>query len=229
MAKPQVTILMPCLNEALTLGVCIEKANSWLESRKISGEILISDNGSKDKSVKIAKSLGARVVVCKQKGYGNVLRYGIAKSSSKHIIFGDSDDSYDFSDLDKFYDALEAGQEIVIGNRFVGGISKNAMTRLHYIGNTLLSGLGRLFFRVPVRDWHCGLRAVNKNCLEKITLQTTGMEFASELIIKSYKSKLRICEVPTTLHKDGRNRPSHLRTWSDGWRHVKLIFREKFS
>ena len=215
---------MPCLNEAETLAVCIEKANGYLERSGVSGEVLIADNGSTDGSQEIARSLGARVVDIADKGYGNALIGGIEAARGDYVIMGDADDSYDFSDLSHFVDRLRAGDELVMGNRFRGGIAPGAMPPLHkYLGNPVLSTIGRVLFKSPIKDFHCGLRGFNRQSMLDLHLQATGMEFASEMVVKSTLGGLRVSEVPTTLKKDGRSRPPHLRSWRDGWRHLRFL------
>jgi len=219
-----ITILMPCLNEAETLALCINKAKRWLKNSKLKGEVLVADNGSIDGSQLIAKKLGARVVSVSEKGYGSALYYGTLAAKGKWIIMGDSDDSYDFSRLDAFVVALKKGADLVMGNRFLGGIEEGAMPwKNRYIGNPILTFIGRLLFNCPSRDFHCGLRAVNKKAFLKMDLRTSGMEFASEMVIKANLLDMKIVEVPTTLSKDGRNRPPHLRPWRDGWRHLRFM------
>ncbi|SFR86454.1 Glycosyltransferase involved in cell wall bisynthesis [Agromyces sp. CF514] len=220
----ELTILMPCLNEAETLAICIEKANGYLERSGVVGEVLIADNGSTDGSQEIATALGARVVDVAEKGYGNALMGGIVAAHGTYVIMGDADDSYDFSSLDAFVERLRAGDDLVMGNRFRGGIEPGAMPPLHkYLGNPVLSFVGRLFFPSQIRDFHCGLRGFNRESILAIGLITTGMEFASEMVVKSTLSGLKISEVPTTLKKDGRSRPPHLRSWRDGWRHLRFL------
>ena len=220
----ELTILMPCLNEAETLAVCIEKARGFLEKHHVRGEVLIADNGSTDGSQTIAEQAGARVVPVKEKGYGSALLGGIAAAKGRYIIMGDADDSYDFVNLMPFVEKLREGYDLVMGNRFRGGILPGAMPPLHYyLGNPVLTGIGRLFFCPEIGDYHCGLRGYSKAAAEKMGLRTTGMEFASEMVVKASLLKLRICEVPTTLKKDGRNRPPHLRSWRDGWRHLRFM------
>ncbi|MHA6687732.1 glycosyltransferase family 2 protein [Mesorhizobium sp. A556] len=220
----ELTLLMPCLNEAETLAVCIGKAQAFLDAAGISGEILIADNGSTDGSQAIATGLGARVVPVAQKGYGAALLGGIASARGRFVIMGDADDSYDFSALDAFVVRLRDGADLVMGNRFQGGIEPGAMPPLHrYLGNPVLSFIGRLFFRIEAGDFHCGLRGFNTEAIRKLDLQTTGMEFASEMVVRTALAGLRIEEVPTTLKPDGRSRPPHLRTWRDGWRHLKFL------
>jgi len=218
------TILMPCLNEAETLEICIVKAQKFLSTSRIDGEVLIADNGSIDGSQNIARSLGARVVDIPVKGYGSALMGGISSALGKFIIMGDADNSYDFSDLKLFWDKLILGSDLVMGNRFKGGIKPGAMPFLHkYLGNPILSFLGRIFFQSSVRDFHCGLRGFKREAILELDLQTTGMEFASEMIVKASLKKIKISEVPTILYPDGRSRPPHLRTWQDGWRHLRFL------
>lgn len=222
--ETQVSIVMPCLNEAETLKICIAKAKKFLSLNQIPGEIIVADNGSTDDSVKIAKAMEVRVVHVAQKGYGNALQGGFEAAESKYIIMGDADDSYDFSTLMPFIDALENGYDLVIGNRFQGGIMVGAMPLLHrYIGNPILSWIARLFFKSKIGDFHCGLRGFRKDALRALNLQTTGMEFASEMIVKAVMKGMKIKEVPIILYPDGRTRPPHLRTWSDGWRHLRFL------
>jgi glycosyltransferase involved in cell wall biosynthesis len=220
----ELSILMPCLNEAETLPACISKAQSSLQKLNIAGEIIIADNGSTDGSQAIALQMGARVVAVATKGYGSALMGGIAAARGKYIIMGDADDSYDFTNLEPFFQKLRAGYDLVIGNRFKGGIQPRAMPPLHrYLGNPVLTGMGRLFFRSPCGDFHCGLRGFSKVAIQKLDLRTTGMEFATETVVKATMYKLRIAEVPTTLVPDGRSRPPHLRSWRDGWRHLRFM------
>lgn len=220
----ELTILMPCLNEAETLPLCINKAMSWLQKNNIDGEVLISDNGSNDNSQSISEKLGARVINANIKGYGAAISFGILHAKGKYIIVGDSDDSYDFSNLDLFIEKLREGFDLVMGNRFKGGIQKGAMPLLHrYLGNPVLSFLGRRFFQSDIGDFHCGLRGFKQDISKKLKLQTTGMEFASEMIVKAVIFNLKIAEVPTTLSVDGRTRRPHLRTWRDGWRHLRFL------
>ncbi|MCR5877657.1 glycosyltransferase family 2 protein [Phenylobacterium sp. J367] len=223
-AELELTILMPCLNEAETLAVCIEKANGFLARTGVAGEVLIADNGSTDGSQEIARAMGARVIPVPTKGYGAALLGGIAAARGRYIVMGDADDSYDFSRLDSFLEGLRAGGQLVMGNRFEGGIGPGAMPFLHrYLGNPVLSLLGRTFFGIPVGDFHCGLRAFDAAAIRGLGLQTTGMEFASEMVVRAAIAGLRIDETPTTLQKDGRSRPPHLKTWRDGWRHLKFL------
>lgn len=215
---------MPCLNEAATLPVCIQKARAFLARAGVAGEVLVSDNGSTDGSQAIAEAHGARVVHAPQRGYGAALMAGIAHARGRYIVMGDADDSYDFSRLDPYLAALRGGAELVMGNRFQGGIAPGAMPFLHrYLGNPVLSFVGRLFFRVPIGDFHCGLRGFSRDAILKLGLVTPGMEFASEMVAKAALAGLRIAEVATTLQPDGRGRPPHLRTWRDGWRHLRFL------
>jgi glycosyltransferase involved in cell wall biosynthesis len=221
---PELTIVMPCLNEAETLATCIAKAQRYLQQENVDGEIVIADNGSTDGSQKIATSLGARVIQVSAKGYGSALMGGIDAARGRYVIMADADDSYDFENLHPFVEKLREGYELVMGNRFRGGIKPKAMPPLHkYLGNPVLSGIGRLLFNSPCGDFHCGLRGFNKASVKKLDLQTTGMEFASEMVVKATLNKLRLAEVPTTLSPDGRSRPPHLRSWRDGWRHLRFL------
>ena len=220
----ELTILMPCLNEAETLAICIEKALGFLRRSGISGEVLIADNGSSDGSQEIAVRLGARVIQVPEKGYGAALIAGIAAARGRYVIMGDSDDSYDFSVLDPFIAKLRDGFDLVMGNRFKGGIAPGAMPPLHrYLGNPVLSTIGRIFFASPIRDFHCGLRGFSRDAMMALELRAPGMEFASEMVVKATMRGLRIAEVPTTLSPDGRSRPPHLRSWRDGWRHLRFL------
>lgn len=215
---------MPCLNEAETLAVCITKANSFLKKNNIEGEIIIADNGSTDGSLNIAKAHNATVINVEQKGYGSALKSGIEAANGTYVIMGDADDSYDFENLMPFVNQLRNGTDLVMGNRFKGGIAKGAMPFLHkYLGNPVLSFIGRLFFKIEIRDFHCGLRGFSKAAYNRLQLKTSGMEFASEMVVKSKLNKLSITEVPTKLHEDGRTRAPHLKTWSDGWRHLRFL------
>lgn len=220
----EVTVVMPCLNEAETLEVCIRKARGFFERTGIAGEIVIADNGSTDGSQAIAEAAGARVVPVADRGYGSALRGGIAAARGRYVIMGDADDSYDFANLDPFVQKLREGHDLVMGNRFRGGVLPGAMPPLHrYLGNPVLTGIGRLFFRSPIGDFHCGLRGFAKEAYERMQVRTTGMEFASEMVVKATLLEMRIAEVPTTLKKDGRSRPPHLRSWRDGWRHLRFL------
>jgi glycosyltransferase involved in cell wall biosynthesis len=221
------TILMPCLNEAETLARCIEKAKLGIQRSGVRGEIVVADNGSLDNSIEIAEKSSARVVLVNEKGYGRALRGGIQAAAGKWIIMGDADDSYDFSEISGFVEKFQEGFDLVMGCRLpVGGgtILSGAMPwKNRWIGNPILSFIGRLFFKCPAHDFHCGLRGFTKVAFEKMDLKTTGMEFASEMVIKSTFKNLKIAEVPITLHKDGRSRPPHLKPWRDGWRHLRFM------
>lgn len=220
----EVSIVMPCLNEAETLQVCLKKANKFLEENKIIGEVIVADNGSTDGSQEIAIRNGARLIQVPEKGYGSALMSGSKAAAGKYIIMGDSDDSYDFTNLMPYLEKLREGNDLVMGNRFKGGIMKGAMPFLHrYLGNPVLSFIGRLFFNIPVRDFHCGLRGYSKDAFNRFDLKTKGMEFASEMVVKASLCKMKITEVPTILYPDGRSRPPHLRTWRDGWRHLRFL------
>ncbi len=220
----ELTIVMPCLNEAETLATCIEKANRFLATSGVSGEVVIADNGSTDGSQDIARSLGARVIDVPRRGYGAALQAGIEGARGTFVAMGDSDDSYDFLGLMPFVVKLREGYELVMGNRFQGGIMPGAMPPLHrYLGNPVLSFAGRLFYNAPIGDFHCGLRAFRRDSIMGLGLSTTGMEFASEMVVKATLAQLKTTEVPTTLAPDGRSRPPHLRSWRDGWRHLKFL------
>ncbi len=218
---------MPCLNEAETLGTCIRKARNALAELAIPGELVIADNGSSDGSQEIARRAGARVVDVSERGYGSALRGGMSAALGRWIIIGDSDDSYDFGGIAPFVQKLEEGYELVMGCRMPRGqgrIMKGAMPWKHrWIGNPVLTFLGRLFFKSPANDFHCGLRALSKEAFLKMDLSSTGMEFASEMVMKATFKKMRVAEVPITLHKDGRSRQPHLRSWRDGWRHLRFM------
>ena len=220
----ELTILMPCLNEAETIEVCVRKARGFLERSGVNGEVLIADNGSTDGSQAMAEALGARVVAVPEKGYGAALIGGINAAKGRFVIMGDADDSYDFENLEGMVQHLRDGAELVMGNRFKGGIAPGAMPFLHkYLGNPVLSFIGRLFFKIPVGDFHCGLRGFSRQSILDLGLQSPGMEFASEMVVKASLYDLRIEETPTTLKPDGRSRPPHLKTWRDGWRHLRFL------
>jgi hypothetical protein len=223
----ELTILMPCLNEAETLASCIQKARAGLERAGVRGEVLVADNGSTDGSVAIAEKLGARVVHVREKGYGSALRGGIEAARGQWVVLGDADDSYDFSRIEGFVQKFREGCDLVMGCRLPSGggtIAPGAMPwKNRWIGNPSLSFIGRLFFHCPARDFHCGLRGVTKAAYKRLELKTTGMEFASEMVIKATLKSLRIVEVPITLHRDGRSRPPHLKPWRDGWRHLRFM------
>lgn len=220
----ELTIMMPCLNEAETIAACVERASEWLRLSGVAGEVLVADNGSVDGSQALAAANGARIVAIAEKGYGAAIRGGIAAARGRYVIVGDADQSYDFGALDPFVEKLREGYDLVVGNRFQGGIAPGAMPALHrYLGNPVLSFLGRLLFRAPIGDFHCGLRGFSREAMLRLGLNTPGMEFASEQIVKAALNDLRIAEVPTTLSPDGRSRPPHLRTWRDGWRHLRFL------
>lgn len=220
----ELTVLMPCLNEARTVATCVQAARRFLAQSGVAGEVLVADNGSSDGSQELARRAGARVIQVPRRGYGAALRAGIASAQGRYVIMGDADDSYDFSALQGFVDALRTGAQLVMGNRFRGGIAPGAMPPLHrYLGNPVLSFVGRLFFRSEIRDFHCGLRGFSREAMNRLSLVSPGMEFASEMVAKAALAGLRIEEVPTTLRPDGRGRPPHLRTWRDGWRHLRFL------
>ncbi len=220
----ELTILMPCLNEAETLQRCIVKARAFVARTGIDAEILVADNGSTDGSQAIARANGARVVQVARRGYGSALLAGIRAGRGAYVIMGDSDDSYDFSRLELFVEKLREGFDLVMGNRFKGGIAPGAMPALHrYLGNPVLTAIGRFFFGGPSRDFHCGLRGFRRDSILGLDLQASGMEFASEMIVKATLQRLRIAEVATSLSPDGRSRPPHLRSWRDGWRHLRFL------
>lgn len=222
--QPELTVLMPCLNEIQTLASCIKKAQEFMSMAGINGEVLIADNGSTDGSQEAAELAGARVIQVERRGYGAALQAGILSAKGRYVIMGDSDDSYDFSDLSSYMEQLRDGADLVMGNRFQGGISPGAMPLLHrYLGNPVLSFIGRLFFRVKIGDFHCGLRGFSRASILRLGLVASGMEFASEMIAKAALAGITIVEVPTTLRPDGRGRPPHLRTWRDGWRHLRFL------
>lgn len=224
-AEPiELSVVMPCLNEAETLEACICKAYEAIRQANVVAEVIVADNGSEDGSIEIAERLGARVVHVKSRGYGNALKGGIGAARGEYILMGDADDSYDFGHLPRFLEKLRDGADLVMGNRFRGGIRKDAMPMLHrYFGNPALSRLGRLFFRSQVGDFYCGLRGFRKDAYKRMGLRTTGMEFATEMVVKATLLHFRIAEVPTTLSPDGRSRSPHLRTWRDGWRTLRFF------
>jgi hypothetical protein len=220
----ELTILMPCLNEAETISTCVAKAKSFLARAGIAGEVLIADNGSSDGSVALAQRDGARVIAVAERGYGAALRAGVAAARGRFVVMGDADDSYDFSDLDPFIAKLREGCDLVIGNRFAGGIAPGAMPFLHrYLGNPVLSFIGRAFFHAKIGDFHCGLRGFRRDAILGLDLRSSGMELASEMVVRAAMVNLTIAEVPTRLAVDGRSRPPHLRTWHDGWRHLRFL------
>ncbi|HEY4992734.1 MAG TPA: glycosyltransferase family 2 protein [Nakamurella sp.] len=220
----ELSIVLPCLNEAETLAVCIRKARASLDRLGVPGEGIVADNGSTDGSQRIAVAEGARVVPVPRRGYGAALRGGIEDARGSYVLMADADDSYALDDLGAFVERLRAGADLVMGNRFAGGIEPGAMPALHrYLGNPVLSRIGRVFFRIPVGDFHCGMRAFRRDRILELGMQTDGMEFASEMVVRASLTKLRIEEVPTVLRPDGRSRPPHLRTWRDGWRHLRFL------
>ena len=220
----ELSVVLPCLNEHETVALCVEKALATLDEARISGEVIVADNGSTDGSISLAQAAGARVVHVAEKGYGNALKGGILAARGAYVLMADADDSYDFRHIPRFVEQLRRGSDLVMGNRFTGGIEQNAMPFLHqYLGNPVLTAVGRLFFRSPCRDFHCGLRAFRKDSYQRMDIRSTGMEFASEMVVKASLLCLQISEVPTTLSPDGRSRPPHLRTWRDGWRHLRFL------
>lgn len=220
----ELTVLMPCLNEAETVGACVQKALDYLRRSGILGEVLVADNGSRDGSQDIARRFGARVVDVPVKGYGAAIRAGVEASRGRWVVIGDADDSYDFSSLDAFLSELRRGSDVVIGNRFRGGIEPGAMPWLHrYVGNPVLSWIGRVFYHVPMGDFHCGLRAIDRQKCLDLRLRSDGMEFASEMVVLASLHGYTLSEVPTKLYRDGRSRAPHLRTWSDGMRHLRFL------
>lgn len=220
----ELTVVMPCLNEAETLAICVDKAMAALRENNIAGEVVVADNGSTDGSQQIAIDHGARVVNVPIRGYGAALNAGILAAQGKYVLMADADDSYNFAHIPRFLEQLRNGADLVMGNRFAGGIGPGAMPPLHkYLGNPVLSWMGRTLFHTPVGDFHCGIRAFSKSAYESLALRTTGMEFASEMVVKASLQKQKIVEVPTNLKKDGRSRPPHLKTWRDGWRHFRFL------
>jgi len=220
----ELSIVMPCLNEQATVGACVQKAVEALRRHGICGEVIIADNGSADGSQQTARDAGARVVQVEKRGYGSALQGGIAAARGRYILMGDADDTYDFTQLHEFVGKLREGYDLVMGNRFQGTIQPGAMPASHrYLGNPVLTGLGRLFFKSPVGDFHCGLRGFRKQAIEQLGLRTLGMEFASEMVVKATAFGLRITEIPTSLAPDRRDRAPHLRTWRDGWRHLRFL------
>jgi hypothetical protein len=215
---------MPCLNEAETVATCVRKAVTFIADNDIDGEVVVADNGSTDGSRELAADAGARVVPISERGYGNALMGGILAARGEYVIMGDADDSYDFTNLMPFVTELRQGYDLVMGNRFKGGIAPGAMPPLHkYLGNPVLSFIGRLFFPSAIGDFHCGLRGFRRDSAIALGLQATGMEFASEMVVKATLAKQKVTEVPTPLAKDGRSRPPHLRSWRDGWRHLRFL------
>ncbi|HEX7160900.1 MAG TPA: glycosyltransferase family 2 protein [Trebonia sp.] len=220
----ELTVVMPCLNEAETVATCVHKAVTFIADNGIDGEVVVADNGSTDGSRELAAGAGARVVPIPERGYGNALMGGILAARGEYVIMGDADDSYDFTNLMPFVTELRKGYDLVMGNRFKGGIAPGAMPPLHkYLGNPVLSFIGRLFFRSAIGDFHCGLRGFRRDSAIALGLQATGMEFASEMVVKATLAKQKITEVPTPLAKDGRSRKPHLRSFRDGWRHLRFL------
>lgn len=220
----ELSVVLPCLNEKETVAICVEKAVAALKSAGIHGEVIVADNGSTDGSIEMAQSGGARVVRVEHRGYGNALRGGIQAARGTYVLMADSDDSYDFFHIPRFIEQLRKGSDLVMGNRFLGGIRDGAMPPLHrYLGNPVLTAIGRLFFHSPSRDFHCGIRAFRKDSYERMDIRSTGMEFASEMVVKASLLRMKVSEVATTLSPDGRSHPPHLRTWHDGWRHLRFL------
>ena len=219
------SVVLPCLDEAETLATCITKAQRAMKELAVDGEVIVADNGSADGSQEIARRLGARVIDVPVQGYGSALLSGISAARSEFVVIADADDSYDLSRLEPFVDALRGGAELVMGNRFLGGIEPGAMPTLNrYVGNPILTRLGRLLFRSPSGDFHCGMRAFRRSSILSLGLRTAGMEFASEMVVRATLAELQIVEVPVTLSPDGRTRAPHLRPWRDGWRHLRFLF-----
>ena len=219
----ELSVVLPCLNEAETVATCVAKAVKNMADNGVVGEVIVADNGSTDGSQDLARAAGARVVHIPIRGYGAAIQGGILAARGTYVLMADSDDSYDLGNLMPFVEKLREGYELVMGNRFTGGIEKGAMPFLHRLGNPVLSGLGKLFFNVPTNDFHCGIRAFDRHRILELELHTTGMEFASEVVVQSSLARLKTTEVPTRLSKDGRSRPPHLRTWRDGWRHLRFL------
>lgn len=230
MSNYDLSVVIPCLNEEETIGICITKCLNMFAKMEINGEIIVSDNGSNDKSAEIAQSLGAKVVTCPIKGYGATLKNGFNHASGKYILMGDGDDSYNFNQINLFYHKIQEGFDMVIGTRLKGTIHKGAMPFLHrYLGTPVLTALVNIFWGLGISDSQCGMRIFKKESLNKIQLDCDGMEFATELLIKSASEKWKIFEIPIELCKDGRNRKPHLRPWRDGLRHLKLILKTKLN
>ena len=223
-AKIEVSAVIPCLNEEQTLGLCIEKAFRGFAELGIQGEVVVADNGSTDSSVQIARRMGARVIAERRKGYGAALLRGIAESRGEIIVMADADDSYDWTAIAPFVRKVREGYDLVMGNRFQGGIRAGAMPKLHrYLGNPVLSLIARIAFRTQIGDFHCGMRAFTRAAFDRMQLKTTGMEFATEMVANATHQRLRIAEIPVVLYPDKRNRPPHLRSFRDGWRHLRFI------
>ena len=224
LAVPTLSVVMPCLNEARTVSVCVAKARAYFERAGIEGEVIVADNGSTDGSPELAIAAGATVVHVSDRGSGAAIAGGLRAARGRGVVMGDADDSYDFEHLDGFVERLRAGAQLVMGNRFAGGIEPGAMPRLHrWLGNPVLSFIGRMLFTTDIGDFHCGLRAFDREAILALGLTSPGMEFASEMVMRASLADLRIDEVPTTLARDGRDRPPHLRSWRDGWRHLRLL------
>ncbi len=222
--KVMVSVVMPCLNEERTVGGCVEKACRAFHAMGLPGEVVVSDNGSTDDSVKIAEQAGARVVHCPARGYGNAVRYGVEEAQGEYVVMGDADASYDFATIGRFIEPLKDGADLVMGNRFLGGIRPGAMPwKNRYLGNPLLTKVLNVLFHAGVGDAHCGLRSFSRSAFWRMQLESPGMEFASEMVVKAAKRRMHIVEVPTTLDPDGRDRPPHLAPWRDGWRHLKFL------
>ena len=220
----ELSVVMPCLNESETVGTCVRKAMAVLHEFGIRGEVIVADNGSTDGSRELARNLGARVIHVAEKGYGSALKGGILRARGQYVLMADADDSYDFGHIPRFLNELRNGSELVMGNRFRGGIAKRAMPALHrFVGNPVLTAIGKLFFKSPCGDFHCGIRAFRKDGFQRMDVRSTGMEFASEIVVKASLLGMKVTEVPTTLSPGGRSRPSHLRTWRDGWRHLRFL------
>jgi glycosyltransferase involved in cell wall biosynthesis len=223
-AQLEISVVLPCLNEAETVSVCVRKAIQTLRDQNIAGEVIVADNGSTDGSIELAEAAGARIVHVTDKGYGCALKGGIDAARGKYVLMADADDSYDFRHIPRFLQQLRGGAELVMGNRFQGGIADGAMPFLHrYLGNPVLTAIGKLFFKSPCSDFHCGIRAFRKDSYERMSLRSSGMEFASEMVVKAALFRMKVAEVSTTLSPDGRSRAPHLRTWRDGWRHLRFL------
>jgi glycosyltransferase involved in cell wall biosynthesis len=220
----ELSVVMPCLNERETVGVCVRKALAALRDAGIDGEVIVADNGSTDGSVEVAETEGARVVHVSEKGYGSALKGGIVAASGDYVLMADSDDSHNLGDIDRFFQQVRSGYDLVVGNRFRGGVAPGAMSPLNrYIGNPILTSVGRLFFPSPCRDFHCGMRAFRKDSFLRMDVRSTGMEFASEMLVKASLLHMRVCEVATSMSPAGRSRAPHLRPWRDGWRHLRFL------
>jgi glycosyltransferase involved in cell wall biosynthesis len=218
------SVVMPCLNEQQTVGACLRKAVATLRDKGIVGEVIVADNGSSDRSVDIARAEGARIVNVEEKAYGNALKGGVLAARGQYVLMADTDNSYDLAHIPRFLEKLRAGSDLVMGNRFHGGIKSDVMPLLHtHVGNPGLTGIGRLFFGSPCGDFHCGIRAFRKHSFHRMDIRSTSMEFACEMVVKASLLRMHVTEVPTSLSRDGRSRPPHLRTWRDGWRHLRFL------